>query len=100
MDALDDLADPGLDAGFFSEISHVLAGLANDNAGFLGGNDSPECELRLRVFFFSFGRLIFSFANIELVQGIGQTIVVHVVDIDRGLSRSHCGGMAMGQVGE
>lgn len=42
MDALDDLADAGLDSSFVSKIGDILAGLANNDASFLGRDNGSE----------------------------------------------------------
>lgn len=55
MDTLDHLADACLDASLVSEISDILAALANDDTGFLGGDNGAEGELGLGVFFIRLG---------------------------------------------
>lgn len=50
MNTLNNLADAGLDASLVTEISNVLASLANDDASLLGGDDGAEGELSLGIF--------------------------------------------------
>jgi len=42
MNSLDNLGDTSLDAGLVSKISNVLASLANDDSGLLGGDEGTE----------------------------------------------------------
>ena len=48
VNALDDLADTRLDAGLLAQVGYVLAALADDDAGLLGGDEGAEGE-RVRV---------------------------------------------------
>ena len=48
---LDDLADAGTHARLVAQVGHVLACLANDDAGLLGRDNGAQCQLRLLVFF-------------------------------------------------
>lgn len=52
VDAWDNLADSSSHTSLVTEISDVLASLADDDTGFLGRNDGAESELCLGVFFF------------------------------------------------
>ena len=52
----DDLADAGLDAGLIAKVGDVLAGLADDDAGLLGGDDGTKGQLRLGVLVVGLGR--------------------------------------------
>jgi hypothetical protein len=49
VDALDDLADAGLDARLVPQVGDILSALADDDAGLLGGDDSAKGELGLGV---------------------------------------------------
>lgn len=51
MDALDNLGDTGLDSSLVAKLSNVLSTLADDDTGFLGGDDSADSQLCLCVFF-------------------------------------------------
>lgn len=51
VDALDNLGDAGLDASLVAKVGDVLAALANDDTGFLGGDNGAEGKLGLGVLF-------------------------------------------------
>lgn len=86
--ALDDLADPGLDASLIAEIGNVLSTLSDDNSSFLGRYDGTESELGLGVFLVCLrGGLAVrsnSIINLQLVDGIGDVATVGGVKVLRG----------------
>lgn len=49
MNARNDFADAGLDAGLFPEFSDVFAGLADDNPSILGANKCSEGQSILPI---------------------------------------------------
>lgn len=80
MDTLDDLADAGLDSSLVAEVGDILAGLANDDASLLGGDNSAERQLSLSVFLV---RLRGGFAiraeavvHLELIHGVEELVAV------------------------
>lgn len=58
MHAWHDLADTSADSGLVAQVCDVLARLANDDAGFLGGDNGTEGELRLSVLFLGAGTIL------------------------------------------
>lgn len=103
VDALDDLADASLDARLVPQVGDVLAALADDDAGFLGGDDCAEGELGLGVLLVrSRGRLaIGAEAGLAVVE---LELVQRVEDVAVGgegvLSGGHDGGCWWWLVGE
>lgn len=71
MHARNDLADAGADSSLVAQVSHVLAGLANNDAGFLGGDNGTESELRLGVFLLGAGTIL---GGVERAHLIGNVV--------------------------
>lgn len=79
VNALHHLADAGLHAGFVAQIGNILPAFPDDHAGFLGGHDGPQRQLRLGILFVRLGRRLavraqarLVFAEPELVHSLGQ----------------------------
>ena len=79
------LAHTSLDAGFVTQVSNVLARLADDDAGFLGRNDGAKSQHRLSVLFLGLGRRL----NVDIVNH---------VDVVRGGLVDHGGIVQLGRV--
>lgn len=87
VDALNNLADASLDASLISEVGNVLATLADDDAGFLGGDDGAESQLSLGVLLV---RLRGGFAirteavvKLEIVQRVDEVSAAGLEDMLR-----------------
>lgn len=83
VNTLDNLADASLHTSLVSEISDVLASLANDHTGLLGGNDGTKGKLGLGVLLFSAGSRLaigtesgLSVIDLELVKRTDKVIAV------------------------
>jgi len=70
------------DASLFSKISNILAGLADDDASFLGGHNGTECEFLVRIVIVA-ARLNFALINmrciiraeaVELLTEVGRVL--------------------------
>ena len=90
MDTLDDLGDTGLDTGLITKIGDVLAGLADDDAGLLGGDEGTEGQGSVGIETFDFLVL-----EIVLVLGLEQGVVAGVVGLSSEVvivfGERHCG---------
>jgi hypothetical protein len=95
VNALDNFADSGFDTSLLAQVGDVLAGLANDDPGFLGRDNGTEGQLRLGIFFLGLGSLVLSITNIKLVHGIGETGLVDVVSGRQRLCRGHGEGCSL-----
>ena len=78
MDTLHDLADTSLNASLVAQVRNVLAALADDDAGFLGGDDGAEGELGLGVLLVGFGAFVALTVGVEAVHGVGELIGLSV----------------------
>lgn len=72
VDARDDLANAGADTSLVAQVSDILAGLANDDAGFLGGDDSAQSELGLVVLLF--GARVLVLVGVEGTELVGDVV--------------------------
>jgi hypothetical protein len=94
VDARDDLANAGADSGLVAEVGDVLASLANDHAGFLGGDDSAQSDLGLVVLLF--GARVLSTIGVEGAELVGD-VVDTTVDM-RGLDVFGRHGWRVGEI--
>jgi hypothetical protein len=74
VNARNDLANASTDTSLVAKISDVLAGLANNHTGLLGGDDGTQSELSLVVLFLS-ARVVISVDSAEL---LGEVVNVAV----------------------
>lgn len=88
MDARYDLAHTSFNASLISEICNVLSSLSDDDASFLGRDNSTECQRRLGIFLICAGSLMF----------VAIMIVIHIEVLERiikeGIIASCGGGLA------
>lgn len=83
VDTLHDLGDTSLDAGLVAQLCHVLATLADDDAGLFGGDDGAEGELRLGVLLVGAGgrlavgaKTALTIFDLDAVHADGQVVAV------------------------
>ena len=88
-----DLANAGADSGLVAKVSDVLASLADDHAGFLGGDDSAQSDLGLVVLLL--GARVFGAVGVE-----GAELVSDVVDTAVDMRRLDVFGRHDWRVGE
>lgn len=87
MHAWHDLADTSADSSLVAQVCDVLAGLADNDTSFLGGDNGTERELSLTIFLFG-ARSLFGVEGAHLV---GQ-VVNAGVDDGRGIFSRHVEG--------
>jgi hypothetical protein len=80
VNARDDLANAGADSGLVAKVGDVLASLANDHAGFFGGDDSAQSNLGLVVLLF--GARVLGAVGVEGAELVGD-VVNTAVDMRR-----------------
>lgn len=73
MNARHDLANASADTSLVAKVGDVLAGLADDDTGFLGGDNGAKSELSLVVLFL--GARVLGAVGVEARELVG-----HVVD--------------------
>jgi hypothetical protein len=95
VNARDDLANAGADSGLVAKVGDVLASLANDHAGFLGGDDSAQSDLSLVVLLL--GARVLSTIGVEGAELVGD-VVDTTVDMG-GLDVFGRHGWRMGEIG-
>lgn len=70
MDALDNLANASLDASLVTQVCHILASLANDDAGLLGRHNRAQGQLGLGILLVGLGD--------DLAVGAEAWLVIHL----------------------
>lgn len=92
VDTGDNLADASLDASLLAEISNILARLADDDSGLLGGNDGADGELRGGILLLGAGSLVLAvllaLVDVYLLESLLEVLLI--------LSLGHVDGLVFG----
>lgn len=88
-----DLANASADTRLVPEVGDVLAGLADDDAGFLGGDNGTDGELGLGVLFVGAGLVV----GVEPAKLVGEIVHAGVHGGRDGIFGRHFGGSGSGE---
>lgn len=74
VNARNNLADPSSYTSLISEISDILAGLANDDASFLGGDNGTKGQFLVGILLFGTLGDILAIVGGEVTEALGKVV--------------------------